>query len=176
MSYHLKEIQAAISRINSDLNSIDIIKIIPTPLDSKNTWNRKDIIFDDVPVISKEQIDIYKRMVDMLPSKGKPKAFLKMIYNDYGYSKYISCKRGAQAKNWKKDGEWKCSSLKYIDSIYQTMGKKNWADNGSHGNQRASIHNQCGAFTKVGNTQCKRSCCSGSTYCTQHTNRYKNIQ
>ncbi len=173
MTSHLKAIRAAISRINSELNSIDIIKDEPQPIHQKNTCNRNDIIFDGFPVISKEQIDSYKRMVDGLPSKGKPKAFLKEIYNDNGYSKYIFCKRGSLAKNWKKNGDWKCSSLKYINSIYQTMGKKDWSDNGKHDKQRASIHNQCGAFTKVGNTRCKRKCCDNSSFCTQHTNRYK---
>jgi len=173
MSTHLKAIRAVISRINNELNSIDIIKNAPPATRTKNTWNRDAIIFDGIPVISKEQIDSYKRMVDGLPSKDKPKAFLKEIYNDYGYSKYISSKRGSQAKNWKKNGEWKCSSLKYINSVYQTMGKKEWSDNGKHDKQSASIHNQCGAFTKVGNTRCKRQCCSNSTFCTQHTNRYK---
>ena len=173
MNAHLKAIRAAISRINNELNSIDIIKNAPPATRTKNTWNRDAIIFDGIPVISKEQIDSYKRMVDGLPSKDKPKAFLKEIYNDYGYSKYISSKRGSQAKNWKKNGEWKCNSLKYINSIYQTMGHKEWSDNGKHGKQSASIHNQCGAFTKVGNTRCKRQCCSNSTFCTQHTNRYK---
>jgi len=47
MTSHLKAIRAAISSINSELNSIDIIKGEPQPIHQKNTCNRNDIIFDE---------------------------------------------------------------------------------------------------------------------------------
>ena len=152
----------------------------PEPV-TKHTWNRTNIPFDSSPIIPRETIDAYRQEVVGLPTSKQPKAFLNKIYDDASYKRRLLrdgwgtkiLRRGNAAVNWKVDGEWKCNSLKYINSVYQTMGKKEWSDNGKHGKQSASIHNQCGAFTKVGNTRCKRQCCSNSTFCTQHTNRYK---
>jgi hypothetical protein len=179
---NIRKVAASIIR---DLNKITILRVeacepCEPPAKVKHTWNRKNIQFSDSSIIRKSQIDLYTESVRRLPVAEQRKTFLKKIYEDPSYrmkmlksgSDTKVFKRGSKAINWKNDGEWKCNSLRYIDTIYQAMGKKHWSDKGKHGKQGATMRVQCGAFTKAKNTQCKRKCCINSRFCTQHTNRY----
>ena len=188
MTLSNSNIMQVVAKVNNVLDSI----VFPTmpcedeiPLktvDVKQTCNRGCIQFSHYSLLQKAQIDAYKQSAQRVPVGEQAKSFLNMIYGDDSYKRNMlkegalegakPLRRGNQARNWMEDGRWKCSSLHYINSIYQTMGKKQWSDNGTHGKQGTAGVKQCGAFTKAGCTQCKRSCTKGSIYCTQNTHRY----
>ena len=137
----------------------------------KHTWNRDNILFNSRCILQKDIINLYKDK-----SNGNPKLFLKLIYSDKRYIEYMTengklIKRGSNSKNWKIHKLWICHSLNYVNSVYQTMGKKVWSDKGNH-NKQPIQQNQCEALTKSKKIRCKRSKCKDSNYCTQHTTRY----
>ena len=150
--------------------------VIKTPVKRRN--NRKDIQFSSNSYISKQAIDDSLELC-----KGNSKQFLKMIYANEGYKQAMTIngkltKRGNMARNWRPEGVWLCTSLHYVNSVYQSIGQKKFSKTGVRGMQRPS-RDQCVAITNHTNQRCKRGKCNGSIFCTQHETLLtldKNIQ
>ena len=144
-------------------------------------------------IIKGDDILRYKGQSNLFQNKGtggchesKANAFLAKIYRDKNYIQQFSVgsklkKRGANAKNWKENGEYICPSLHKIDNIYQAFGKS------GTGKKKTKFSNtwptstgqspippaQCKQITKFSGEQCKRSSYNSPCgYCTQHSKMF----
>lgn len=122
-----------------------------------------------------------------LLSDNPPKTFRQILYASADYlafsrsaprqrgSCYDVLRRGANAKNWRTNGEYKCPSLHMADNLYQMLGKRVWCQKmKANGTEFADswINNpeiQCSSATQYPDQhQCKRSAYDGACHCTQH--------
>jgi len=119
-------------------------------------------------------------------SADPPKAFREKLYATADYLAFSraarecdSCRgvvrRGANAKNWRTNGQYKCPSLHLADNLYQMLGKRVWCqkmkDNGTEYAETwiNTPDHQCSVATQYPDQhQCKRSAYDGACRCTQH--------
>jgi hypothetical protein len=139
-------------------------------------------------IIKGDDILRYKEHSNLFQKKGtdchesKANTFLAKIYRDENYIQQFTVgsklkKRGANAKNWKENGEYICPSLHKIDNVYQSIGqtgeglkKSKFANTWPTSTGKSPIPPaQCKQITKFSGEQCKRSSYNSPCgYCTQH--------
>ena len=139
----------------------------------KKTWNRENLNENNDWIIQKKKLKEYES------SSEVAKDFLNRVYNDENYIRWSleqsngtkrKIARGANAKNWKNNGEWFCDSLHFSENIYSNLGKQKWTKSGNHGKQDTPcIEDQCTIITKQGR-RCNRSKMDNYHICTQHFN------
>jgi len=154
----------------------------------KKTSKKNSKLPNEDWIIKGDDILRYKEQSNLFQKKGtdchesKANTFLAKIYRDENYIQQFTVgsklkKRGANAKNWKENGEYICPSLHKIDNVYQSIGqagegpkKSKFANTWPTSTGKSPIPPaQCKQITKFSGEQCKRSSYNSPCgYCTQH--------